>query len=380
MSIASPQNREELKAYIKTRLGAPVLQINVSDEQMDIAINDAFQYFNERQHYDATETVYLSTKVEAPFLQFMKTGEIEVVKQSDTQQRSAAGMVDTLTLVTPGSGYQYNTQGSGNVLTLETTGGNGSGLIIAPGDARTTTGGLVTATVDNTGTGYQVGDQITVSGGNGDAVFQVATIKESSPLYGTDNIVTQNNYIVLPDSVIGVNRILNKSGATGIGGTIPGVAFFNPFLAGGAGGMGQMGGMNFDLTSYYTMRQYIETLEWMIFPPISYSFNRRTHRLFINSDSFNGIGEGDYMVFECDVTPNPDMFPDVWNDMFLKRLATAYVQLAWGRVLTKYQSVQLPGGITMNGDQIYADAKQEIAEIQERFALDYADYPLDIVG
>ena len=380
MSIASPQNREELKAYIKTRLGAPVLQINVSDEQMDIAINDAFQYFNERQHYDATETVYLSTKVEAPFLQFMKTGEIEVVKQSDTQQRSAAGMVDTLTLVTPGSGYQYNTQGSGNVLTLETTGGNGSGLIIAPGDARTTTGGLVTATVDNTGTGYQVGDQITVSGGNGDAVFQVATIKESSPLYGTDNIVTQNNYIVLPDSVIGVNRILNKSGATGVGGAIPGVAFFNPFLAGGAGGMGQMGGMNFDLTSYYTMRQYIATLEWMIFPPISYSFNRRTHRLFINSDTFNGIGEGDYMVFECDVTPNPDMFPDVWNDMFLKRLATAYVQLAWGRVLTKYQSVQLPGGITMNGDQIYNDAKQEIAEIQERFALDYADYPLDIIG
>lgn len=380
MSIASPQNREELKAYIKTRLGAPVLQINVSDEQMDIAINDAFQYFNERQHYDATETVYLSTKVEAPFLQFVKTGEIEIVKQSDTQQRSADGMVDTLTLVTPGSGYQYNTQGSGNVLTLETTGGNGTGLIIAPGDARTTTGGLVTATVDNTGTGYQVGDQITVSGGNGDAVFEVATIKTSSPLYGTDNIVTQNNYIVLPDSVIGVNRILNKSGSTGIGGTIPGVAFFNPFLAGGAGGMGQMGGMNFDLTSYYTMRQYIETLEWMIFPPISYSFNRRTHRLFINSDSFNGVGEGDYMVFECDVTPNPDMFPDVWNSMFLKRLATAYVQLAFGRNLTKYQSVQLPGGITMNGDQIYADAKKEIADIQERFALDYADYPLDLVG
>ena len=59
MSIASPQNREELKAYIKTRLGAPVLQINVSDEQMDIAINDAFQYFNERQHYDARDRISL---------------------------------------------------------------------------------------------------------------------------------------------------------------------------------------------------------------------------------------------------------------------------------------------------------------------------------
>ena len=132
-------------------------------------------------------------------------------------------------------------KGLGTFLTLSVTGGNGSGLIIAPGDARTTTGGLVTATVDNTGTGYQVGDQITVSGGNGDAVFEVATIKTSSlPSTETDNIVTQNNYIVLPDSVIGVNRILNKSGSTGIGGTIPGVAFFNPFLVGGLGGMGQM--------------------------------------------------------------------------------------------------------------------------------------------
>ena len=51
MSLASPQNREELKSYIKTRLGAPVLQINVSDEQMDLAINDAFQYFNDRIYF-----------------------------------------------------------------------------------------------------------------------------------------------------------------------------------------------------------------------------------------------------------------------------------------------------------------------------------------
>ena len=66
--------------------------------------------------------------------------------------------------------------------------------------------------------------------------------------------------------------------------------------------------------------------------------------------------------------------------MFLKRLSTTYVHLAWGRILTKYQQVQLPGGLTMNGDQIYNDAKQEIADIRERFMLDHGDYPLDIVG
>lgn len=381
MSIASPQNRDELKEYIKTKLGAPVLQINVSDEQMDVAINDAFQYFYERQHFDATEQVYLSTRIEQPFLDFVKTGEIDRVSQSTTQQRSAAGMVDTLTLVATGTGYEYNTATSDGSLTLSVTGGNGSDLTITPGSSRTTTGGLVTATVYNAGTGYQVGDQVTVTGGNGDAVFQVATIKTSSGLYETENISTQNNYIVLPKSVIGVRRILRRSGfGNSIGGAIPGVAFFNPFLVGGLGGSGQAGTMNFDLTSYYSMQQYLATLDWSIYPPISYAFNQRTHRLHINSNSFNGAEKGDYLVFECDIKADPDMFPDVWNDMFLKKLSTAYVQLAWGRVLTKYQQVQLPGGLTMNGDQIYNDAKQEIADIQERFMLDYGDYALDIVG
>ena len=118
----------------------------------------------------------------------------------------------------------------------------------------------------------------------------------------------------------------------------------------------------------------------MVYPPISYNYNKRTHRLHIESNDFNRAGVGDFLVFECDVKADPDLFPDVWDDMFLKKLSVAYVQLAWGRILTKYQQVQLPGGITMNGDQIYNDAKEEISNIQERFMLDYGDYALDIVG
>ena len=165
----------------------------------------------------------------------------------------------------------------------------------------------------------------------------------------------------------------------GFGG-IGGLPIAMPFMFGGMGGMGGMVGMNFDLTSYYSMQQYLATMEFMLMPPISYYFNQRTHRLHIESDNFNGVGKGEYLVFECDVKADPDLFPDVWDDMFLKRLSVAYVQLAWGRVLTKYQQVQLPGGITMNGDQIYNDAKTEISHIEERFAMDYAMPPLDIVG
>lgn len=375
MSVASPQNRDELKAYIKTKLGAPVLQINVSDEQMDVAINDAFQYFFERQHFDATERVYLSMKIEPAFQAWTRTAELQSVTQATTQPRSAEGMVDTLTLVTPGTGYAP----SDELIGAETTGGNGSGLKVTLGGSRTTTGGLTAASVYVTGSNYQVGDQVTIVGGNNDAVFQVATIKTESPLYGNEVIATQNNYIVLPEGVIGVNRILRRDGSgNSVSGAIPGIGLFNPFLTGGYGD--GVGNLHFDMTSYYTMQQYVATLNWNLYPPISYNFNKRTHRLFINSSEFNGASVGDFLVFECDIKANPDMFPDVWDDMFLKKLSVAYVQLAWGRILTKYQQVQLPGGLTMNGDQIYNDAKEEINVIQERFMLDYGNYALDIVG
>lgn len=376
MSVASPQNRDELKAYIKTKLGAPVLQINVSDEQMDVAINDAFQYFYEREHFDASERVYLSLKVEDAFKQWLKSQELQSVTQSDDQPRYADGMVDALTLISAGTGYAP----SDDLRGADTTGGTGTGLKVTLGETRTTQGGLSTAAVYVTGSGYVVGDQVTITGGNNDAVFEVTSIKTESPLYGNEVIGTQNNYIILPDSVIGVDRILRNDGINNAigGGVIPGVALFNPFLAGGYGA----GSLQFDLTSYYTMNQYLATLNWHIYPPISYTFNRRSHRLFINSDglSSSNIDVGDYVVMECTIKVNPDLYPDVWDDMFLKKLSVAYVQLAWGRILTKYQQVQLPGGLTMNGDQIYNDAKEEINVIQERFMLDYGNYALDIVG
>ena len=62
MSLTNPTNREELKQYILTRLGAPVLQVNIADEQLDVAINDAFAYYFGRSHYNGTERVYLTTR------------------------------------------------------------------------------------------------------------------------------------------------------------------------------------------------------------------------------------------------------------------------------------------------------------------------------
>ena len=190
----------------------------------------------------------------------------------------------------------------------------------------------------------------------------------------------QNNFLILPDDVVGVTRILRSRGffgaGLGLGGAVP---YGGALMGGGMAGTGMIG-PQFDLSSYYAFTQYLETIEWTLYPPVSFSWNKRSHRLFINSDDFARSSIGDYMVFECDGKVYADMYDDVWDDMFLKRMSTAYVQLAWGRVLTKYSQVQLPGGISMNGDQIYNDAKAEIQLIEERFAMDYADPVLDMIG
>ena len=237
-------------------------------------------------------------------------------------------------------------------------------------------------TIYSTGTGYTVGDVVTIVGGNNDATFTISTVKTSSPLYGIEAVKTQNNYLIMPEGVIGVNRILSRKGFSEVaGGVIPGVAFFNPFLAGGMGGVGQVGGLHYDLTSYYTMRQYISTLQWTLHPPKGFSYNKRTRRLFLNTDNFDGqIAVGDWVVIECDIKANPDFYPEVYNDLFVKRLATAYARRLWGRVLNKYNNVALPGGIVLNGDHFIEEAQAEIDQIYERFMLDYGDYALDMVG
>ena len=380
MSLTNPRNREELKQYILTRLGAPVLQVNIADEQLDIAINDAFAYYFGRSHYNGTERVYLTTRIEQPFLDFMTSKTLTTVDQSTEPKVYEDGMVDTVTLTAAGSGYPTGNSAPTQIDVPTTTSGSGTGLTLNLGSLRTSAGGLSTATVNRAGSGYVVGDTVTVTGGDGNATFEIATIKTSSPVHGQMTFEQQNNYIIMPDNVLSVAGIVKKSGLRNTGG-IPGVAFFNPFLVGGAGmGAGGCGNMAFDLTSYYTMQQYLATLEFMLFPPISYNYNQRLHRLYINSDTFNGAGVDDYLMFECTVYPTPELYPEMWSDFWLKEYVVSLAKYQWGLNLSKYQNVQLPGGITMNGDQIKNEAQQELTTMRDRFAMDAADPPLDLVG
>jgi hypothetical protein len=77
---------------------------------------------------------------------------------------------------------------------------------------------------------------------------------------------------------------------------------------------------------------------------------------------------------------DPNTFTKVYNDSFLKKYLTALIKKQWGQNLIKYQGVKLPGGIELNGRQIYDDAQRDLEDIKERMTLEYELPPLDMIG
>lgn len=383
MSITKPKSRRDFKKYIRTRLGEPVLEINVSDEQLDVAIDDAFQWFHERNHFNGVERVYLRFKITESFLTHYHSAKQTITPQLDSPEGSpsviSSGVADEIRVISAGSEYPTSTGGKKASKTNQptiTTAGTGSGLTINWGQNRTQAGGLTEASIYLGGSGYTLGDHVVASGGNNDCIIEVSKVKNSSSLYGTEVIETQRNFIIFPDDVIGVMGVTMRKGAAAGIGMMPGPCSNMPFST----IMGQFAGSGFDLVSYYAMQEFMATRQWLMMPPIQYNWNQRTHRLYLHTDNFNGVNEGDYLMVEAMVAPSPDLFPDLWNDMWLKQYATALVKYQWGINITKYNQVQLPGGITLNGEGIKNDAQQEIKELKDRFAMDWADPPLDICG
>ena len=118
------------------------------------------------------------------------------------------------------------------------------------------------------------------------ALFEVTKVKTESPVFGTAAITTQNNYIVLPDDVVGVMGVM-QSQSSRPRWYLPRWFGIFPMMLGGMLGNDQAcGDAGYDLVSYVAMREYMATLEFLFFPPVQYNFNQRTHRLFIDSNNF----------------------------------------------------------------------------------------------
>jgi len=207
----------------------------------------------------------------------------------------------------------------------------------------------------------------------GDSTLGITTTTTTSTvgLSTTFNLEENNNYIQMPPSVIGVNQIFKVRSDTVYDGlfNIRYQLFLNDLYAFGS----------IDLLQYSMVQTKLEDITFLLNPDVRYRFNIRQDRLYIDVD-WAQINKDDFFVIDCFRILDPDDFTKVYNDQFLKRYFTALCKRQWGQNLIKFQGVQLPGGIQLNGRQIYDDGVAELAEIRAKMASDYEMPPLDMIG
>lgn len=181
-----------------------------------------------------------------------------------------------------------------------------------------------------------------------------------------------NQYISIPENIIGVTRIF-PWGSTN--------ASVNMFDLRYQLRLHEL--YDFTSTSYvnYAMtQQHIRTLDLLFSGETPIRFNRHTDRLHIDWDWNTKVDVDEWIIIEGFIIVDPDVYTDVYNDRLLKKLLTAYLKRQWGTNMKKFEGMQLPGGIKMNGQQIYNEAIQEIAEIEDLIRKAHEEPPMWILG
>ena len=268
--MAEPASRAELKDYCLRKLGFPVLEINVDDDQIEDSIDDALQYYRMR-HYDGTELAYMKH------------------------------------LFTAADETKFETQN--------------------------------TTTTLASGTKWEVRDR----------------------------------YLELPADVVGVTKVFGLA-SNAIRNNLFGIEyqiFLNDLDAVGS----------LDFLNYYMVKTWMETMDMVLNNGafVQFRFNMRQDRLYIDVGK-DMLDEDVHVIVECHRALDPDTYTQVYSDIFLKKYATALIKRQWGQNLIKFNGIQLPGGVAINGREIFEDAQKEIAEIEEKSFSTYELPPFDMIG
>ena len=282
--MAQPASRTDLINYCKRQLGAPVLEINVADEQIDDLVDDALQYFQER-HFDGVTQTFLKYKI----------------TQEDIDRGRARGGTDN-------------------------------------------SAGITTSTA-------------------------TSTINGSSISFSFEE---NSNYLQVPPEIIGITKVFKFDGSNTVTNNMFSVKyqlFLNDIYYFGST----------EILTYAMTKRYLEDIDFALSTDKFIRFNQRQDRLYLDID-WGSATVDDYLIIDCYRLLDPSSYSRVWNDSFLKRYVTALVKRQWGQNLIKFQGVKLPGGIELNGRQIYDDAQKDLEVIREQMSNTYELPPLDFIG
>ena len=208
-------------------------------------------------------------------------------------------------------------------------------------------------------------------GTDGVGIVTTTGIQTNSATTVTSNFYETSNFLAVPDHVIGVNRIFKFDTSSISGGmfSIKYQLFLNDLY--------YFNSVN--LLQYAMTKTYLEDIDHLLTTEKQIRFNQRQDRLYLDID-WKAQQEGDFIVIDCFRALDPDEFTQIYNDPFVKLYLTALIKRQWGQNLIKFRGTKLPGGIELNGREIYDDAIRDLDSIKQRMATEYETPPLDMIG
>ena len=145
----------------------------------------------------------------------------------------------------------------------------------------------------------------------------------------------------------------------------------------GVNGMIGRGGLAY----YEQTKQYMELIDMKVNGLPLITFSRRSNRVYLFSDiEDGGLTAGKYVALEVYETIDPTQHSAVYNDMFMKDFTTALIKEQWGMNMSKFEGMQLPGGVTISGRAILDDAKSEIETLRTRLREEQEIPPSMFIG
>ena len=223
------------------------------------------------------------------------------------------------------------------------------------------------------GIGAEVSGEQTVNGTTGIGIVTTTTTSTNIPGYGTTttNFYENSNFLQIPESIVGVNKIF-KFDTSSISGSMFSIKyqlFLNDLYYFNS----------VELLQYSMTKTRLEDIDFLLTPEAQIRFNQRQDRLYMDID-WGAQEVGNFLVLDCHRALDPETFNQVYNDYFVKLYLTALIKRQWGQNLIKFRGVKLPGGIELNGREIYDDAEREIERIREKMMLEHELPPLDFIG
>ena len=213
-------------------------------------------------------------------------------------------------------------------------------------------------------------------GAGQDGVSGITTTSATTTINGQSiqfDYEENSNYLEIPPEIIGVTKLWRFDG-TNIATNNMFSLKYQLWLNDIAFNWGTT-----ELLSYAMTRTYLSDIDFLLNTEKQIRFNQRMDRLYIDID-WEGMTVGDFFVIDCWRALDPADYARVWNDSFLKPYTVALMKRQWGQNLLKFQGVKLPGGVELNGRQIYDDAEKDLERIRERMSETYELPPLDMIG